>query len=147
MRPREAAVAQARLWIGTPYVHQASCQGAGADCLGLIRGIWRHLYGQEPCAVSAYTADWAEAGREERLLRAAELWLRPKPLGEAALGDVLLFRMRAGGMAKHLGLQSGIGAQAAFIHAYSGHSVTESALSAPWQRRVAARFAFPEGAD
>ncbi len=29
----------ARLWLGTPYVHQASTRGAGADCLGLIRGI------------------------------------------------------------------------------------------------------------
>ncbi|WP_395540217.1 peptidase [Neotabrizicola sp. sgz301269] len=147
MTVAKIAVAEARLWIGTPYVHQASCLGAGADCLGLIRAIWRRLYGHEPCAVPAYTADWAEATREERLLCAAEYWLRPKPLGEADLGDVLLFRMRTDGMAKHLGVQSGIGAEARFIHAYSGHFVTESALSAPWLRRVAARFAFPEGAN
>ncbi|MDG1118150.1 MAG: peptidase, partial [Flavimaricola sp.] len=28
-------VATARGWIGTPYLHQASCRGAGCDCLGL----------------------------------------------------------------------------------------------------------------
>ena len=140
----EAALAEARAWIGTPYVHQASCRGAGTDCLGLIRGIWRALYGAEPCAVPAYTAAWAEVSREEGLMRAADIWLVPKPLDQAALGDVLLFRMREGGIAKHLGLQSAIAPLGRFIHAYSGHSVTESALSAPWARRVAARFSFPE---
>ena len=43
-----AVVAEARRWIGTPYVHQASSFQAGCDCLGLIRGVWRHLYGAEP---------------------------------------------------------------------------------------------------
>ena len=38
-----AIVEIARSWIGTPYEHQASCAGAGADCLGLLRGIWRAL--------------------------------------------------------------------------------------------------------
>lgn len=141
-----AAVAEARRWIGTPYVHLGSRRGAGADCLGLIRGIWRQLYGAEPCVVPAYTADWAEACREERLLQAARLWLRLKPLDQAAAGDVLLFRMKRGGMAKHLGLQCGIGPEASFVHAYSGHAVVESALSAPWSRRIVARFAFPDGA-
>lgn len=35
----ERAVLVARTWIGTPYVHQGSAQGAGADCLGLVRGV------------------------------------------------------------------------------------------------------------
>nr|WP_225026566.1 peptidase [Xinfangfangia pollutisoli] len=147
MSMAERAVAEARLWIGTPYVHQASCRGGGADCLGLIRGLWRALYGGEPCLVPAYTADWAEAARDERLLGAADLYLQPRPLWPAAPGDVLLFRMRTGGMAKHLGLQSAVGAVPRFIHAYSGHAVTESPLSAPWARRIAARYAFPEGAN
>jgi len=34
-----AVVAEARRWIGTPYVHQASSFQAGCDCLGLIRGV------------------------------------------------------------------------------------------------------------
>lgn len=140
------AVDEARRWLGTPYVHQASCRGAGADCLGLIRGIWRALYGAEPGPVPAYTADWAEVSRREGLLVAAGLWLCAKPLAEAAAGDVLVFRMREGGIAKHLGLQTETGPGARFIHAYSGHSVTENALSGPWARRIAARFSFPERA-
>lgn len=140
----ELAVAEARRWIGTPYRHQASCPGAGTDCLGLIRGIWRHLYGAEPCALPPYTADWAEVARAEALLDAACRWLIAKERADAAPGDVLLFRMREQGIAKHLGVQSQIGADAHFIHAYSGHAVTESALTAPWARRIAARFRFPD---
>ena len=43
-------VATARGWLGTPYLHQASCRGAGCDCLGLLRGLWRALAGAEPAA-------------------------------------------------------------------------------------------------
>lgn len=135
-------VAEARRWIGTPYVHQASCLGAGADCLGLLRGVWRVVLGGEPCPVPPYTPDWAEPGRHEVLLEAARRWLVAKPLAEAAPGDVLVFRMRAGSIAKHLGIQARVGAGASFVHAYTGHSVIESPLSAPWARRVAGRFAW-----
>lgn len=138
-------VEEARLWIGTPYLHQASLKGAGADCLGLLRGLWRSVYGDEPEPVPAYTEDWAEPTHREVLLEAARRWLVPKSLTEAEPGDVLLFRMRDGGIAKHLGLQSATGAHPCFIHSYTGHGVIESSLSQPWQRRIVARFAFPEG--
>lgn len=139
----EFVVAEARSWIGTPYLHQCSTKGAGTDCLGLLRGVWRALHGAEPEPVPAYTQDWSEPSGEEVLLAAALRHLRPKARDLAAPGDVLLFRMRDGAVAKHLGIQGRIGADPSFIHAYSGHGVTESALSAPWQRRIAARFAFP----
>lgn len=139
-----AALQEARRWIGTPYVHQASRLGAGTDCLGLVRGVWRALYGAEPEAVPAYTRDWSEPAGEERLWLAALRHLDAKPRELAAPGDVILFRMRDRGVAKHLGVQAEIGAGASFVHAYSGHSVVESPLSRPWQRRIAARFAFPE---
>lgn len=136
-------VQAARGWIGTPYRHQASCKGGGADCLGLVRGIWREVFGQEPTRVPPYGADWSEAAGEEHLWRAAAAHLRSKPLAEAKPGDVILFRMRHGAVAKHLGIQAQSGAMPTFIHAYSGHAVTESPLSAPWARRVVARFEFP----
>jgi NlpC/P60 family putative phage cell wall peptidase len=44
----ERVLALAGGWIGTPYRHQASLKGVGCDCLGLIRGIWRGVYGHEP---------------------------------------------------------------------------------------------------
>lgn len=134
----------ARRWLGTPYVHQGAERGAGSDCLGLIRGVWREIYGQEPEKVPAYSMDWSEPQGEERLWAAALRHLAAKPVVQAGLGDVLLFRMRQGAVAKHLGLLSVVGAQPCFIHAYSRHGVVESALSAPWRRRVVACFEFPK---
>lgn len=141
----ERAIAEARTWIGTPYLHQASTRGAGTDCLGLLRGVWRAIHGAEPEAVPAYTADWAEPDHREVLFESANRWLIPKPLHKSEVGDVLLFRMQERSIAKHLGLQSAIGSHPKFIHSYTGHGVLESSLSQPWQRRIAARFAFPEG--
>jgi NlpC/P60 family putative phage cell wall peptidase len=141
----EVIIAEARLWVGTPYLHQASVRGAGTDCLGLLRGVWRAVFGDEPEEVPAYTADWAEPSRQEVLLEAAQRRLVPHPIGLAEIGDVLLFRMRDGSIAKHLGLQSEVGKHPRFIHAYTGYGVIETSLSTPWQRRIAARFAFPEG--
>ncbi|MHC0053101.1 NlpC/P60 family protein [Actibacterium sp. D379-3] len=141
----DRAVAEARAWIGTPYRHQASRRGAGADCLGLLRGVWRALYGGEPALVPAYTGDWSEPGREERLWAAVAQHMRAKPVAMAAPGDVVLFRMKAGAVAKHLGVQARIGPEASFIHAYWGHGVVESPLTTPWARRIVARFEFPDG--
>ena len=141
----EAAVCEARRWIGTPYVHQAAMRGAGTDCLGLMRGVWCAICGPEPETVPAYTQYWAEPGNNEALWQAARRWLIEVPGRDLSPGDVLLFRMRTGSIAKHLGIVSGVGPQASFIHAYTGHGVIESPLSAPWLRRVAARFEFPTG--
>jgi NlpC/P60 family putative phage cell wall peptidase len=140
-------VAAARSWIGTPYVHQASVRGCGADCLGLVRGVWREILHREPEAVPAYTMDWSEPQGDEQLLHACRRIMQAKSLDDDALGDVLLFRMRDGSVAKHLGLQSRIGANARFVHAYSGHGVIETSLTAPWYRRIVGRFAFPKSQE
>jgi NlpC/P60 family putative phage cell wall peptidase len=139
-------VARARDWIGTPYRHQASCRGAGTDCLGLLRGVWREVLGAEPEAVPGYTPDWAEPGRSEELLAAAGRHLVAVARGEARVGDVVVLRMREGGVAKHVGFlaRSPLG-HLTLIHAYSGYGVVESALTPAWARRIAGVFRFPEG--
>ncbi len=136
----------ARSWIGTPYLHQASLKLAGTDCLGLLRGVWREVLGQEPEPVPAYSADWSEASGSEQLYAAATRWLHAKNVDTEAAGDVLLFRMRSGAVAKHLGIAASCGPYATFIHAYTGHGVVETALSDPWRRKIAARFKYPERA-
>ena len=137
-------VCAARRWIGTPYVHQASVRGGGTDCLGLLRGIWRELIGEEPVPMPAYTPDWAEPQQEEVLWTAARTYLRELPHSAPLAGQVILFRMKDGGIAKHLGVVSRSGMKASFIHAYGGHGVVESALTEPWSRRIVAQFEFPK---
>lgn len=141
---QDAVVAEARRWIGTPYRHQASVRGAGADCLGLLRGVWRAVLGPEPEPIPAYSRDWSEASGDERLIGAARRWLEELPAGKLAAGDVLVFRMRDGSVAKHLGIVAQAGPVASLVHAYSGHGVIESPLSTPWTRRIAGRFRFPD---
>ncbi len=140
---REDVVELARGWIGTPYVHQASAKAAGTDCLGLLRGIWRELNGAEPTLVPPYSSDWSEPQRDEVLWRAARQYLIEKMCTKFAAGDVLLFRMRDGSVAKHLGVVGETGPAPTFIHAYSGHAVVESPLSGPWRRRIVSHFEFP----
>ncbi len=138
----DRVVAAARGWIGTPYRHQASVRGAGADCLGLVRGVWREVVGLEPERPPAYTPDWAEVAREERLLEAARLHL--DEVEQASRGDVLLFRLIERGPAKHLAILASDGlVDGRIIHAYSGHAVCETALTLGWRRRIAAICRYP----
>lgn len=138
-------IAHARSWLGTPYEHQASCRGAGTDCLGLLRGVWREMLGEEPERVPAYTADWSEPSRSEDLMHAARRHLVRVEPRDRMPGDVLLLRMRDGAVAKHVGFlaESGDG-YPTLIHAYTGHGVVESPLTPAWMRRIAATFRFPD---
>ena len=141
---RTRIIAEARAFIGTPYRHQASLKGVGCDCLGLVRGVWRALYGSEPEATPAYAPDWAEAGGVESLAGAAmrHLMLRDDPQNFAP-GDVLLFRYRVHYPAKHAAIATG---PDLMVHAHDGAAVAEVAIAPWWRRRLAYAFAFP-GAD
>lgn len=146
-REGEAAVREARAWIGTPYRHQASVKGVGADCLGLIRGLWRELVGPEPAVVPAYSPDWAEVGGAETLLEAARAWLVEVHPAQARVGDVLLFRMGRGAPAKHCGVLSVVGPTRKMIHAYWGRAVVESWMGRFWEERLVAVFRWPEAVE
>lgn len=160
---RMRVIALARAWIGTPYHHQASAPGAGVDCIGLVRGVFRALYGHEPEALPGYSRDWAEATGTETLIVAARRHLVEIDAATAREGDVVVFRYRPRLVAKHAGIlacgepsspaliverspspdaacpSSGL----TLIHAMEGAPVSEVNLSAWWRRRIAAAFAFP----
>ena len=141
---RARVAVAARAWLGTPYRHQASVKGVGADCLGLVRGLWREVVGAEPEGVPPYSPDWAEAGGREILLEALERWLMPVPVEAMRSGDVLLFRMSPGVAAKHCAVLSDCGGpESRMIHAYWGRAVVESWMGVWWRRRLVAAFRFP----
>ena len=126
---RKCVLAEARSWIGTPYVHQTSCKGFGTDCLGLVRGIWRKLYGCEPQATPDYSPDWNEVSGEEQLLQAARQWFEPINLPDALPGDLLLFRWKGSAVVKHVGILTD---NNRFIHAYERSGVVETTLAHHW---------------
>jgi NlpC/P60 family putative phage cell wall peptidase len=143
MIARQAILAEARAWIRTPYQHQASAKGAGADCLGLVRGVWRALYGPEPETPPPYTPDWAERCGEETLLEAARRYLDAADLASMSPRDVVLFRMSAHAPAKHAAI---LDEGDCIIHAYWGRAVVRSRLAPWWRARLAFAFAFPGAA-
>jgi NlpC/P60 family putative phage cell wall peptidase len=137
----EHAIAAARGWRGTPYHDQASVRGVGCDCLGLVRGVWRELYGPEPMPIPPYSRDWGETGTREPLAEAARDVMLELPVEAIAPpGALLLFRMRTGAVAKHCGIVTG---RERFIHAYERTGVVEVPLDAAWRRRAAFVFLFP----
>jgi NlpC/P60 family putative phage cell wall peptidase len=140
MIAREIIVNAARTWIGTPYLHQASLRGEGCDCLGLVRGVWREIYGDEPQEIGAYSPDWAEATRQERLADAGFRHLEHIGVQDFATGDVLLFRWRPNVPAKHCAIAT---SRETMIHAHDGARVCEVAISSFWKRRIAYAFRFP----
>ncbi|HWK32309.1 MAG TPA: NlpC/P60 family protein, partial [Hyphomicrobium sp.] len=119
----------ARGWIGTPYHHQSSLRGVGTDCLGLVRGVWRELYGGEAETPPPYSRDWAEGAGMETMLLAAARHMRAIAPDETQAGDVVVFRLRAGAVAKHTAILSG---PTTMIHAVEGAPVSEVPLSRWW---------------
>lgn len=135
----DIVVVAARQWLGTPYRHRASTLGAGCDCLGLLRGVWRSLYGAEPVAVPPYRADWRGAGNDRALEVAAERFLIAEA-GEMAAGQVLLFRLGGLEAARHCGIMV---SDRRFIHAQEHLGVVEANFTDGWAKRVGGRFRFP----
>lgn len=129
----------ARTYLGTPYCHQASLRGIGCDCLGLLRGVWRDLYGHDPEEPGAYDASRFRAGGRETLLEAAERHLIKRDGFDFAPGDVLLFRLHPARPVQHCGIAIG---RDSMIHAHDGACVCEVPLES-WRRRLAYVFAFP----
>jgi NlpC/P60 family putative phage cell wall peptidase len=148
-------IAVARSWIGTPYHDQASLKGAGCDCLGLIRGVWREVVGAEPGPLPPYSRDRGETSGREVLLEGARAHMIEVPLatvaGTASGGSgaadasgttvaLVLFRMQRGAVAKHCGILTCTGT---VIHAYERLGVVEVPFTTFWSRRAAAAFLFP----
>jgi NlpC/P60 family putative phage cell wall peptidase len=138
-------------------VHQASLKGVGCDCLGLLRGVWRELYGEEPEEILPYSLDWAEATGAETLYIALERHCREVTPEQIAPGDIALFRMLPRGPAKHCGIVASkdltspnagrserealrVGGALTLIHSRQNKRVSEEPFSAFWRDRLA--FAF-----
>lgn len=130
----------ARSWIGTPYIHQASVKGVGCDCLGLLRGVWRELHGNEPEEAPPYSPDWADATGEESLYKALARHFREIDRRDAAPGDIALFRMLPNAPAKHCGILASNPHGPTLIHARQNKQVSEEAFSNWWRRRMTYAF-------
>ncbi len=134
---RAQIIAETRSWIDTPYLHQASVKNVGCDCLGLVRGIWRAVYGDEPEATPAYSPDWAESAKYEQLAFAARRHMHEIDPAAFRPADLLIFRWRPHVPAKHLAVAV---SATTMVHAQQGARVCEVPISNWWQRHIAYAF-------
>ena len=130
-------IAVARSWLGTPYHDQASLRGVGCDCLGLARGVWREVVGDEPFPIPPYSRDWGETGPREVLAEGARAMMIEILPAETPPGALVLFRVAPRAIAKHVGILT---EPDRFIHAYERLGVVEETLTRyPNRRRSLAR--------
>ena len=91
---REALLAEARTWVGTPYHGHAALKGVGCDCIGLVIGVLKNV-GLLSATYSpgSYSGEWHLHHNEERLVGEVEAFgCVAKPLAERQPGDLLLFQ-------------------------------------------------------
>ena len=145
---REVVIA-AKRWIGTPYAFQGHKRAIGTDCIGLIRGVYREIFGDEPVVIPPSARDWNETlkynGRDGAEEAAAKVLIRVSR-AQIDVGDVLLFRMRKGAPAQHAGIVSegNVGKPTRMIHSITGYPVREDNL-AGWMSRLMSAYRFPQG--
>jgi len=126
-------------WVGTPYHHQACLKGVGADCVGLLRGVFIETYGYDPEKPPTYSPAWGESTKDELLLQAAGKYLTPVSGLNWGVSDVLVFRIRNAASAKHCAIVVG---DNKMIHAVSGRAVFVAGINA-WAKQIAGTFSFP----
>lgn len=137
---REAILAEAVRWIGTPYCHQACKRGVGADCLGLIVGVWNAVSAKPLDLARHDQRSWAQHADGEPLLDGLRQFLNEQNPTDAKPGDVLALRWRSSWPASHLAI---LMPDTTIVHAYEGGRVVRSNL-VPWTTHIATSFAFPD---
>ena len=102
-------------WLGTPHILRSRGQG-GIDCSGLVKIIYRKVYGLEL------------KGSSQDISRI----VKPLDVAELNEGDLVFFRIYHQSRIDHVGIFLGNGR---FIHTSSSSGVTISELSASYYMR------------
>lgn len=140
MNTKNLAAEAALEWLGTPYRHQASRIGVGCDCLGLVRGVWRGLYGKEPQLTPPYLRSPRDRLGAGALLDAAESHFA-HAMGAPQPGMLMLFRLLPQLPPRHCGI---LVAPNLFVHAQERLGVIAVPFDENWRRKLHSAHIFPE---
>lgn len=131
---RAEILAEAARWLDTPWRHQASVRGAGADCIGFVAGV-AAACGSPEAKRFLETPDWRRYGRHPQpdfLFAVCDQLMDRIETGAATSADVLLFN--CGKHPMHFGF---VGEGGRMVHAYfQARRVCEHQLDADWQARI-----------
>ncbi|MDD5276734.1 MAG: NlpC/P60 family protein [Methylovulum sp.] len=89
---RQAVIAEAMTWQGTPWRHNESVKGehGGVDCGQFPLAVYRDLGLIDNQAVDDYPIDWALHRSEERYLQIVERYCAP--VADPLPGDLVVFK-------------------------------------------------------
>jgi NlpC/P60 family putative phage cell wall peptidase len=139
MFTRDALIAEARSWLGTPWHHQAALKGVGCDCIGFVRGVAEPFVGPVPIALD-YPATWHLYRADPRLYSGFKARAEEIVPEDARAGDVLLFGAGKG-PAHHCAYVTPNGG---LIHCYrEAGAVVEHGLSPWWRAKLRHTFRLP----
>lgn len=130
-----AVSAQARLWLGTPYHHQARLRGVGVDCAGLIMGV-----GAELGLLDVHYRNYSPTPHHGTLRKICDSHLlrieAPEP------GCVLLMGFVVGpAQEQHLGIYTDA---ETLVHAYAhAGACVEHRYSSAWRSRTRQLYRYP----
>lgn len=132
-----AIVAEARLWMGTPWKHQGALRGVGCDCIGLIGGVAAAV-GLTDAWITEASRDFKGYGREpqpSRIAAGCAKWMTPIRRDQMQLGDVLVMLYESE-QPRHFGIVSRMDPMY-MIHALAGaRKVVENIVDKTWQARI-----------
>lgn len=135
MIPAQNVVDSARLWLGTPYRHQARVRMIAVDCIGLVIGVGRDL------GIFAEGFDYTDYSRLPHggvLQREVERHCIPIPLSDKSPGCILLMKWK--GEPQHAAIYTG----PTIIHSASTFKkVVEHTYSGKWMERTVAAYQLP----
>ncbi|MCM1029126.1 MAG: C40 family peptidase [Pseudoflavonifractor sp.] len=115
--PTRRLLDEASRWLGTPYRYGASERGKGADCSGLVVGVFNNALSLKLPRSSRDQAAWCA---------------RLKGVKEAIPGDLIFFAPGGKGRVNHVGIYLGEGR---FVHTSSSKGVMVSSLDEPYFTR------------
>lgn len=133
MASRAEIVAEARMWIGTPYHHMGRVMGHGVDCYGVIEMVGRAMGVTIPEGIS-----YSRIPDEEELIRNMDTYAVNIQVSEARMGDIILLPWLR--KIRHMAIITDKG----MLHAYEPEGrVVEHSMSDAWKRRIRRAYQYP----
>jgi cell wall-associated NlpC family hydrolase len=143
---RESLVVEADTWKGTPWIHQQSMKGVGADCLGFLRGMARFV-GVSDLPFQDYMriSDENHAEKGWKMIRLLDENLLRLPDKYAARpGDWFAFTDELTKLPQHVAMVRKFeGGIYQVIHATLNHGVTFNRLDRRFMNRIHSAYQVP----
>lgn len=129
----EQIIAEARSWVGTPWLHQGALKGVGVDCAGFIEQVC--LNAGLPLAAD-FTRDYRRKEDGTIMLRILGE-LSEYTMGGMEPSNVIAFHNeRERDIPRHLAFLSQILPQTKYIIHASSHGVVEHRMDGSWLRKI-----------